>query len=48
MIKQGTFFTESSMHFKSDKNSYAAKTKSKRIKKERKNKHRIIRDEFDD
>jgi len=48
MIKQGSFFAESSIHFKSDKNSYAAKTKSKRIKKERKNKHRIIRDEFDD
>ena len=47
MIKQGSFFAEGSIHFKSDKNKDAAKTKSERIKKQRKNKNQIIRDEFD-
>lgn len=48
MIKQGSRFTESFMHFDSDRNSYEAKNKSKRIKKQRKNISRIIRDELDD
>ena len=48
MIKQGSFFAEGSIHFKSDKNSYSAKLKSERIKKQRKNKSQIIRNEFDD
>lgn len=48
MIKQGSFLTESSMHFNSDKNEYAAKDKSERIKKQRKNKNQIIKDELND
>jgi len=48
MIKQGSFFSEGSIHFKSDKNSDSAKLKSERIKKQRKNKNQIIRDELDD
>ena len=48
MIKQGSKFTESFMHFDSDKNSYEAKKKSERIKKQRNNISRIIRDELDD
>lgn len=48
MVKQGSWFSEGSMHFNSDKNSYSAKTKSEKIKKQRKNKSQTIRDEFDD
>ncbi|PIA80329.1 hypothetical protein BFR04_16825 [Gaetbulibacter sp. 4G1] len=48
MIKQGSKFTENFMHFDSDKNSYDAKNKSVRIKKQRKNKTKIIRDELED
>lgn len=48
MIKQGSFLTESSIHFNSDKNEYAAKDKSERIKKQRKNKNKIIKDELND
>ena len=48
MIKKGSYLAESIMHFDSDKNSYAAKEKSKRIKKERKNKKQIIKDELND
>jgi len=48
MIKQGSWLTESHMRFDSDKNEYGAKDKSDRIKKERKNKHKIIRDALDD
>jgi len=48
MIKQGSRLTESHIWFESDKNEYAAKSKSERIKKQRKNKNRIIRDELDD
>ncbi|SDS09751.1 hypothetical protein SAMN05216503_1971 [Polaribacter sp. KT25b] len=46
MIKQGSFLAEGGLHFKSDKNAYSAKLKSKRIKKQRKNKDQIIKDEF--
>lgn len=48
MIRQGSRLTESYMCFASDKNEYAAKSKSERIKKQRKNKSKIIRDELDD
>ncbi|WP_339925157.1 hypothetical protein [uncultured Cyclobacterium sp.] len=48
MIKPGSSFAESSMHFKSDKNAVSAKKKSERFKKQRKNKHQIIRDEYND
>lgn len=47
MIKQGSWLTESHMSFTSDKSQYAAKDKSQRIKKERRDKHKIIRDELD-
>jgi hypothetical protein len=47
MIKQGSRLTESHMWFESDKNEHAAKEKSDRIKKERKNNHKIIRDELE-
>lgn len=47
MIKQGSWLTESNMCFESDKNQYAAKDKSERFKKQRKNMHRIIKDELD-
>lgn len=48
MIKQGSWLTESHMWFTSDKNEYAAKDKSDKVKKARKNKRRIIRDALDD
>jgi len=48
MIKQGSFLTESAIHFNSDKNEYAARDKSERIKKQRKNKKQIIKDELND
>ncbi|MBC8753860.1 hypothetical protein H2O64_04210 [Kordia sp. YSTF-M3] len=47
MIKQGSRLTESHIWFESDKNEHAAKDKSDRIKKERKNSHKIIRDELE-
>ena len=37
MIKQGSFIAESHVRFDSDKNKYAAKSKSLRLKKEKKN-----------
>tara|TARA_R110002072_G_scaffold274889_10_gene435940 strand:+ start:2364 stop:2906 length:543 start_codon:yes stop_codon:yes gene_type:complete len=48
MIKQGSGLAESSMHFRSDKNADAAKLKSNRIKKERRNKNQIIKDNLDE
>ena len=48
MIKQGSVLAESQMHFKYDKKETAGKDKAARFKKERKTKHRIIRDELDD
>ncbi|WP_298510099.1 hypothetical protein [uncultured Kordia sp.] len=48
MIKQGSFLAEATMHFNSDKNEYAAKDKSERIKKQRKNKKQIIKDDLND
>lgn len=47
MIKQGSFLTESAIHFDSDKNKYVSKDKSKYIKKQRKNERQIIKDELD-
>jgi hypothetical protein len=46
MIKQDSWLAERHMWFQSDKNEYAAKDKSERVKKQRKNKHKIIRDEL--
>ncbi len=48
MIKQGSKLSESHMWFESDNNKNQAKEKSERIKKQRKNKHRIIREELED
>lgn len=48
MIKQGSFLTESNMHFYSDKNNYEAKNKSKKIKKQRKNSSKIIKNALED
>lgn len=47
MIKQGSRLTESHMWFESDKSEHAAKEKSDRVKKQRKNNHKIIRDELE-
>ena len=48
MIKQGSYLAESGMHFNSDRNKVSNKKKSERMKKQRKNKHRIIREDFDE
>lgn len=42
MIRQGSWLTESNMHFDSDKSKYQQKVKSDRRKSERKNKQHII------
>ena len=47
MIKKGSWFAEDVMCFDSDKNRYAAKEKSERLKKGRKNEKIIIRDELE-
>lgn len=47
MIKKGSRLTEDQLWFHSDKNEYAAKEKALKIKKLRKDKHKIIRDELD-
>lgn len=47
MIKKGSRFTESEIHFDSDKNNYEAKNKSAKNKKSRKNIRKIIDDELD-
>lgn len=48
MVKQGSKFSESEIHFESDKNRYGKQKKSFQFKKERKNQSRIIDDELDD
>ncbi|WP_034040359.1 hypothetical protein [Wocania ichthyoenteri] len=48
MIRQGSALAEGSMHFNSDKDSFGATNKSKRVKKQRKNISKIINDELDD
>jgi hypothetical protein len=48
MMKQGSYLAESGMHFNSDRNKVSNKKKSERMKKQRKNKHRIIREDFDE
>ncbi len=49
MIKQGSYLAEMEMGFHSDRtNKYSVKLKSQRIKKERKDKHNLIKDELDD
>lgn len=47
MIKSGSLLEEGKIHFDGDKNGYASKEKSERIKKQRRNKSKIIQDEFD-
>ncbi len=42
MVKQGSFLCESNMRFDSDKNAWAAQSKSERLKKDRKNQKQII------
>ena len=42
MIKQGSWLTEDSLHFESDKNKYQQKVKSDRRKSERKNHKQLI------
>jgi len=48
MIRQGSWYAEGHMSFHSDKDSHSAKMKSEQIKKQRKNKYKIIRNELDD
>lgn len=48
MIKQGSYLSEGSMHFDSDKNSCTSKEKSERVKKQRKEEHNIIKEELND
>jgi hypothetical protein len=48
MIHRGSRLAESNMHFDSDKNHWAAVSKSERLKKNRKNEKIIIRKELDD
>lgn len=48
MIRQGSDFAESNMHFKEDKIKYQQKIKSDRRKSERKNESKIIRENFQD
>jgi len=45
MIKQGTWLTESTMHFDSDKNHYISKEKSEKRKIDRKNEKSLINNE---
>ena len=47
MIKQGSGLSESHMWFETDKKEGSTKEKAKKIKKQRKNSHKIIRDELD-
>lgn len=47
MVKQGSWFTYRHLWFDSGKNKYSRKEKSEGIKKERKSKSRIIRDELE-
>ncbi|MDF3079003.1 MAG: hypothetical protein K0S09_2892 [Sphingobacteriaceae bacterium] len=47
MIKQGSWFAESELHFKSDRSTRSPKIKSERVKKERRNKNQIITTDLD-
>lgn len=47
MVKQGSYFAECTMYFESDKNKYSAKGKSDKLRKERKNKYKIIKEELE-
>lgn len=47
MIKQGSLFAESNMHFKEDKIKYQQKLKSDRRKSDRKNENKIIRKDYE-
>lgn len=47
MIKQGSHIAEMHMNFDTDKNKFAAKEKSKRFKKERKNIAKLLRNELE-
>jgi len=46
MIKQGSKFSEGSIHFNTDKSTISSKMKSEESKKQRKNSKQIIRDEL--
>lgn len=47
MIRQGSWLMGSNMHFKSDKNRYAAKNRSDKRKSDRKKEKQIIRKEIE-
>lgn len=47
MLKQGSWLMESTMHFRTDKNKYAAQDKSDRQKSERKKEKQLIKQELD-
>jgi hypothetical protein len=47
MIKKGSGLQEDHMWFQSDKDEYVGKEKSLKIKKQRKDKHKIIREDLD-
>ena len=46
MIKQGSILAESQVHFNKDQNKYEKKLKAQRMKKQRKNKSMIIKNEL--
>ncbi len=48
MIHRGSRLAESNMHFETDKNKWAAQSKSERLKRDRKNEKVIIRKELED
>jgi hypothetical protein len=48
MVKQGSFMCESNMRFDSDKNAGAAKFKSEKLKKDRKNQRQIIDEDLEE
>jgi hypothetical protein len=48
MIQQGSRLAESNMHFDSDKNHWAAVSKSERLKRDRKNVKQIIDEELEE
>ena len=47
MIKQGSYLTETPMHFKGDNIKYEQKLKSERRKSDRKNESKIIREDIE-
>ncbi|AEV31425.1 hypothetical protein Oweho_0407 [Owenweeksia hongkongensis DSM 17368] len=47
MVKQDSLLGYGHLYFQSDKNKYAAQNKSERVKKDRKQKHRIILEDLE-